>query len=414
MYDLTIMGEAAKLASRSLSVSSDSLRNAALEAIARELKAHSKAILEANEKDVALAQDHGISSVMVDRLTLNDARIESMCIAAAEISAMADPLGVIDSGSIRPNGMRVVKTRVPLGVIGMIYESRPNVTVDAALLCLKSGNACILRGGKEAINSNIALTVAMQSALESVGLPKECVQLITDTTHDSSNALMRLNGYVDVLIPRGSERLISAVVQNATVPVIETGTGNCHVYVDQSADLEMAADIVFNAKTTRPSACNSAESLLLHSSIAEEFLPMVKERLDAKSVELRGCSKTLAILPSIKAATEEDFGSEYLDFIMSVKILDSVEEAVLHINNYGTHHSDAIVTESYTASEYFMKAVDSAAVYVNASTRFTDGGEFGMGAEMGISNQKLHARGPVGIRELTTTKFQVYGSGQIR
>ena len=310
--------------------------------------------------------------------------------------------------------MRVLRTKVPLGVIGMIYESRPNVTVDAASLCIKSGNACILRGGKEAIHSNTIFAEIMRDAIQSVGLPRDAVQLVTDTTHDSANAMMRLYGYIDVLIPRGSARLIDAVVKNSIVPVIETGTGNCHVYVDESANLEMAADIIFNAKTSRPSVCNAAESLLVHRAVAAEFLPMAKAKLDTKNVELRGCPETCAILPGINAATEDDYYTEYLDYILSVKVVGSVTEAIEHITKYGTHHSEAIVTESYAAAETFMQQVDAAAVYVNASTRFTDGAEFGMGAEMGISNQKLHARGPIGLKELTTTKYQIYGTGQIR
>jgi len=414
MYDMTEMGVKARAAASGLACAPCAMRDGALEAIARALIDNTAAIMAANEEDIAKAEQNGIGSVMLDRLSLTPARIAAIASATRDIISLPDPVGVVESGITRPSGLRVLRTKVPLGVIGMIYESRPNVTVDAAALCLKSGNACILRGGKEAIHSNTALAGIMQDAVESVGLPRDAVQLVTDTTHDSATAMMRLYGYIDVLIPRGSARLIDAVVKNSIVPVIETGTGNCHVYVDRSADLEMAADIIFNAKTSRPSVCNAAESLLVHRAVAAEFLPMAKAKLDMKNVELRGCPETCAILPGIQAATEEDFYTEYLDYILSVKVVGSVEEAAAHVTKYGTHHSEAIVTESYTAAEYFLQHVDAAAVYVNASTRFTDGAEFGMGAEMGISNQKLHARGPIGLKELTTTKYLIYGSGQIR
>ncbi|HWP79272.1 MAG TPA: glutamate-5-semialdehyde dehydrogenase [Candidatus Acidoferrum sp.] len=414
MFDINEMGKRARTAARQLAVAPCALRDGALETIARALIAGTAAIMAANEKDCEKAKENGIGPVMLDRLSLTPERIAGIAEATREIIALPDPVGVVESGVTRPNGLRVLKTKVPLGVVGMIYESRPNVTVDAAALCLKSGNACILRGGKEAINSNMAFAQLMQDAIESAGLPRDAVQLVTDTSHDSATAMMRAYGYIDVLIPRGSGRLIDAVVKSSIVPVIETGTGNCHVYVDESADLEMAADILYNAKTSRPSVCNAAESLLVHRAVAAKFLPMAKERLDMKNVELRGCPETLAILPGIKEATEEDYYTEYLDYILSVKVVSSAREAVDHITKYGTHHSEAIVTESYGAAEYFLQQVDAAAVYVNASTRFTDGGVFGMGAEMGISNQKLHTRGPIGLKELTTTKFQIYGSGQIR
>ncbi|HWQ51055.1 MAG TPA: glutamate-5-semialdehyde dehydrogenase [Terriglobales bacterium] len=414
MYDMTEMGVRAKAASRLLATAPSAARDGALEAIARALIDNTAVIMAANQKDCEKAKENGIGPVMLDRLSLTPERIKGIAEATREIIALPDPVGVVESGVTRPNGLRVLRTKVPLGVVGMIYESRPNVTVDAAALCLKSGNACILRGGKEAINSNMAFAELMRDATQSAGLPRDAVQLVSDTSHDSATAMMRAYGHIDVLIPRGSGRLIDAVVKNSIVPVIETGTGNCHVYVDESANLEMGADIIYNAKTSRPSVCNAAESLLVHRAVAEKFLPLAKARLDAKQVELRGCPETRAILPGAKAATEEDYYTEYLDYILSVKVVGSVAEAVDHITKYGTHHSEAIVTESYGTAEYFLQHVDAAAVYVNASTRFTDGGVFGMGAEMGISNQKLHARGPIGLKELTTTKFQIYGSGQIR
>ena len=414
MLDMTAMGERAKAAAVQIAASTSAVRDAALEAIACALLEHAPEILAANAKDVAAAEQNGIGAVMLDRLSLTMSRIEGISAAVREIIALPNPVGVVESGITRPNGIKVLRTRVPLGVVGLIFESRPNVTADAAALCVKSGNACILRGGKEAINSNTEIANAMRSAVQSAGLPGDIIQLVTDTTHDSANAMMRLYGYIDVLIPRGSSRLIDAVVKNSIVPVIETGTGNCHVYVDESANIHMAVDIIFNAKTSRPSVCNTAETLLVHSSVAAKFLPLAKERLDTKNVELRGCEKTVSLLPFVTLATEDDYYTEFLDYILAVKVVDSVEEAVSHISKYGTHHSEAIVTESYTASQYFLQRVDAAAVYVNASTRFTDGGEFGMGAEIGISNQKLHTRGPVGVNELTTIKYQIFGSGQIR
>ncbi|HIZ55048.1 MAG TPA: glutamate-5-semialdehyde dehydrogenase, partial [Firmicutes bacterium] len=310
--------------------------------------------------------------------------------------------------------LRIVKIRVPLGVVGIIFESRPNVVVDAACLCLKSGNVSLLRGGKEAIHSNTALMQVMRRAVESVGLPADIMQLVENTGRDIAQEMMRLNGYIDVLIPRGGAGLIQAVIQNSSLPVIETGTGNCHIYVDASADLDMAAAITNNAKVSRPSVCNAAESLLVHADVAEQFLPMVKNILDASHVVLYGCPRTCAILSDALPATEEDYAAEYLDFKMSVKVVDSLEEAIDHIAKYSTHHSDSIITRSLESAERFTQAVDSAAVYVNASTRFTDGGEFGLGAEIGISTQKLHARGPMGLKELTTIKYIIHGEGQIR
>ena len=331
------------------------------------------------------------------------------------VAAQPDPIGEVVSGITRPNGLRIEKVRVPLGVIGIIYEARPNVTSDAAAICLKAGSAVLLRGGKEALRTNTAIEAALRRALAEAGLPADCVQLVHDTSHDSARAMMNLTGYLDVLIPRGGKNLIQTVTQNAHVPVIKTGWGNCHVYVDASADIDMAANIVFNAKASRPSVCNAAESLLVHRDIAEKALPAIKKRLDEKQVELRGCERTRAILGDCVApATEEDYGTEYLDYIMSVKVVDSFDEAIAHIAKYSSGHSEAIVTQNYANARRFVNEVDSAAVYVNASTRFTDGGEFGLGAEIGISTQKLHARGPMGAAELTTTKFIVTGDGQIR
>ena len=332
-----------------------------------------------------------------------------------EVAALPDPIGTVISGSTRPNGMNITKVRVPLGVIGIIFESRPNVTVDAAVLCLKSGNAVILRGGKEAIHSNKCLTSIMQEAIESVGLDRNAVQLIEDTTRQSSVELMELTEYLDVLIPRGGKGLIQAVVQNAKVPVIETGAGNCHVFVDESADIDMAANIIYNAKTSRPSVCNAIETILVHEKIAEKALPAIKARLDEKNVELRGCEKTRAILgDAVKPAEESDWETEYGDYILAVKVVSSLEEATEHIAKYSTGHSECIVTQDYQNARKFTATVDSAAVYVNVSTRFTDGGMFGLGAEIGISTQKLHARGPMGLNELTSMKFIIEGEGQVR
>ena len=339
-----------------------------------------------------------------------------MCIRdRREVCALDDPIGKKDGGCVRPNGLNITRVRVPLGVVGMIYEARPNVTADAAVLCLKSGNACVLRGGKEAIRSNIAIADAMRAAIESVGLSADCITLVEDTSRQTASEMMTANGLIDVLIPRGGAGLIRSVVQNATVPVIETGTGNCHIYVDASADIDMAANIAVNAKCSRPSVCNAAESFLVHRDAAERFLKKVAPMLEKYSVEIRGCERTRAVLgDSVVPATEEDYATEFLDYIVSVRVVDSIEEAMEHIARYGTHHSECIVTESYSAAKLFTDRVDAAAVYVNASTRFTDGGEFGLGAEIGISTQKLHARGPMGLAELTTVKYVVLGEGQIR
>lgn len=408
------MGKRAKAASRALA-NAGILKNKALYALADALETEAEYILAENAKDLANGEANGMSKSLLDRLALSDSRIKGMADGARQVAALADPIGTYISGGKLPNGLEVTRVRVPLGVIGIIFEARPNVTADAAALCLKSGNAVILRGGKEAINSNMAIAKVMREAIEKAGLPADCVQLIEDTTRQSSIELMGLTEYLDVLIPRGGAGLIKATVENAKVPVIETGTGNCHIYVDEFADLSMAAEIVFNAKTSRPSVCNAAESLLVHKNIAEKALPLIKAELDKMNVEIRGCEKTREILgESVTPATEEDYYTEFLDYIISCKVVESVDEAIAHIAEHSTGHSECIVTEDYNNSNKFTSEVDSAAVYVNASTRFTDGGEFGLGAEIGISTQKLHARGPLGINELTSMKFIVKGQGQVR
>ncbi len=409
------MGKRAKQAARVLASSDSMLRTKALLALADALEENCDFILAENEKDLQAGRDAGMSTSLLDRLALNAQRVSSMAQGARQVAAFADPIGTVMSGSVMPNGLQVTKVRVPLGVIGIIYEARPNVTADAAALCLKSGNAVILRGGKEAINSNMAVAQVMRKAVESAGLPEDCIQLISDTTRQSSIELMGLTDYLDVLIPRGGAGLIKATVENAKVPVIETGTGNCHVYVDEFADLKMATDIIFNAKTSRPSVCNAIETVLVHSAVAEKALPQIQAELDKMNVEIRGCQRTKAILgDSVVDATAEDYYTEFLDYILAVKVVDSIDEAVAHIAEHSTGHSECIVTDNFTNAEKFTKEVDAAAVYVNASTRFTDGGEFGLGAEIGISTQKLHARGPMGINELTSMKFIVKGSGQVR
>lgn len=407
------LGKNAKKAQSSLACASTSLKNNALAAIAAALKEDAETILEANKKDLENGKANGMSSSLLDRLALSKQRIEDIANSVLEIIALPDPVGKIKDGSVRPNGLNIEKVAVPLGTVAVIYEARPNVTIDAAALCLKSGNTVILRGGKEAINSNIATANVMRNAIESAGLDRDCIQLVEDTSRETANALMKLNGYVDVLIPRGGAGLINSVVQNSTVPVIETGVGNCHIYVDKTADIDMAINIIFNAKTSRPSVCNAAESLIIHKDIAKAALPQIKTKLDEKSVVLCGDEYAAKII-DIEPAAEDDWGKEYLDYKMSVKTVSSVEEAIEHINTYSTGHSEAIITNDYASAQKFTQLVNSSAVYVNASTRFTDGGQFGFGAEIGISTQKLHARGPIGLPELTTTKFVIRGNGQIR
>lgn len=413
MKELLAVAQDAKCASQTLALASTDLKNKALDRIATLLCERATYILEENEADLANAAQNGVRQTMMDRLKLTKARIEAIADGVRQVMTLPDPVGSGTSVVTRPNGLQIVKKRVPLGVIAIIYEARPNVTVDAAALTLKSGNAVILRGGKEAIRSNIAMANVMKQALRETGLDENCIQVLEDTSRETASALMKLNGYVDVLIPRGGAGLIRTVVEQATVSVIQTGVGNCHVYLDETCDLEMAKNIVFNAKTQRPSVCNAAETLLVHRGIAETALPLLKAKLDEKNVEWRGCERTCAIL-SCPQATEEDFETEYNDYILAVKVVDSVDEAIAHINRYGTQHSEAIVTSDYANAQKFLNEVDAAAVYVNASTRFTDGFEFGFGAEIGISTQKLHARGPMGLEELTTTKYNIYGNGQIR
>lgn len=407
------LGINAKNAQNSLSNASTYKKNIALESISEALKLNKDYILSENLKDIEIAKANGMSSSMLDRLTLNEKRIDDIAESVLEIVSLPDPVGRIIDGSTRPNGLNIEKVSVPLGTIAVIFEARPNVTIDAAALCLKSGNTVILRGGKEAINSNIATAAIMRKAVESVGFDKNIIQLVEDTSRETANALMKLNRYVDVLIPRGGAGLINSVVNNATVPVIETGVGNCHIYVDKTADIDMAVEIINNAKTSRPSVCNAAESLVIHKDIAPLALPAIKSKLDEKKVVLVGDEESRKFV-DIGAATDEDWGTEYLDYKMSVKTVDNVDEAIEHINYYSTGHSESIITNDYISVQKFTQRVNSSAVYVNASTRFTDGGQFGFGAEIGISTQKLHARGPIGLPELTTTKYIIRGNGQIR
>lgn len=414
MTQTQLLGQMAKQAEVSLATASTELKNSALGLMAQELTVAMSEIILANAEDMKNARENGISQVMLDRLLLTEDRVRSMAKGITDIISLPDPIGVTLSEIKRPNGMTVSKITVPLGVIAVIYEARPNVTSDAAALCLKAGNAVILRGGKEAINSSKAIVKALRAGLKKSGLDENCISLVADTTRDSANELMKMNEYIDVLIPRGGAGLIRSCVENSTVPVIETGTGNCHIYVDKDADIRMAADIVYNAKTSRPSVCNAAESLVIHKDIVNKALPVIKERLDEKNVELRGDEAARNAAEGILPATEDDWGKEYLDYIMSVKTVSSLDEAIEHISKYSTGHSECIVTENAKAANEFLSRVDSAAVYHNVSTRFTDGGEFGFGAEIGISTQKLHARGPLGLPQLTSFKYIICGNGQTR
>ena len=413
MTALEQMGAKAKEAARALG-KAGAKKTAALELAAAALWDRREEILNANGEDVAAGEAAGMRPSLLDRLRLTEERIAAMAQAVREVAAAPDPVGRVLSGEVRPNGLQLQKVTVPLGVIGIIYEARPNVTSDAAALCLKAGNAVILRGGKEAFRSNQAVAEVLRDALEAGGLPRDGVQLVQDTSRRSAGELMALTQYLDVLIPRGGAGLIRSVKENAKVPVIETGVGNCHAYVDASADLRMAAEVVYNGKCSRPSVCNALETLLVHKDIAEQALPLMQSRLSEKQVELRGCERTRAILPGVTPATEEDWETEYGDYILAVKVVDSLEEALAHIAKYSSGHSEVILTQDYQAAQRFLEEVDAAAVYVNASTRFTDGGEFGLGAEIGISTQKLHARGPMGLGQLTSTKFLIRGSGQVR
>ena len=414
MSSLISMGQKAKEASYELGVASPGQKNEALTFMAEELIKAKEEIIKANEIDRQNAIKKGITDALLDRLSLDDSRIEAMAQGLLDIVKLQDPVGEVTNMWQMPNGLQIGQKRVPIGVLGIIYESRPNVTSDAAGLCLKSGNAVILRGASDAINSNKAVAKALVAGIKRSGLPQDCVQLLEDTSRETAREMMRLNDYIDVLIPRGGAGLIKSVVQNATVPVIETGTGNCHIFVDETADLEMAKAIVLNAKVQWPGVCNAAEKLLVHESIANEFLPTIVKALRENGVEVRGCDKAQAIVDDIKVIEEPEWHQEYLDLIIAVKVVKDVDEAIKHINKYNTGHSESIVTESYKNSQKFLQRVDAAAVYVNASTRFTDGGEFGFGGEIGISTQKLHARGPMGLKELTTSKYIIFGDGQIR
>ncbi len=404
----------AKFASQKLANLSSTVKDEALLRMAESIKVNKEKIKEENSKDVVLAEEKELSKALIDRLTLNDKRITGMWHTLEEIARMEDPIGKIESMQKRPNGLQIGKVVVPLGVIGIIYEARPNVTVDAAGLCLKAGNATILRGGSEAIYSNIILADLLKKAIQKAGLPSGSIQLIKTTNREAVMEMLKLDEYIDVIIPRGGESLIRAVTENSTIPVIKHYKGVCHTYVDEEADLEMAEKICFNAKVQRPGVCNAMETLLVNEKIAAQFLPRMIKKFQEVGVEIRGDRKTSQIVEGIKKASEEDWRTEYLDLILSVKVVKGIDEAINHINSYGSGHSDAIITNNYSKSRKFLQEVDSAAVYVNASTRFTDGGEFGLGAEIGISTQKLHARGPMGVNELTSTKFIILGDGQIR
>ncbi len=408
------IGEKARSASRILATVSSSDKNKALTYIADDLEKYSDRILSANAIDLENAEKNGMKASMVDRLRLTCDRIKGIAEGVRQVRDLPDPVGEVIGAARRPNGLQIAKRRVPLGVIGIIYESRPNVTADTAVLCLKSSNACILRGGKEAINSNSAITDIMKDAVKRAGLPDGTIELIRDTSRETASEMMKLNDYIDVLIPRGGAGLINAVVNTATVPVIQTGVGNCHIYADKDCNFDMAVNIIINAKTSRPSVCNAAETLLIHKDIADEFYTKVSAALADKNVQVRACGRTISKFSGAIAATDEDYATEFGDLIIAVKMVDGLDEAIEHISKYGTGHSECIVTENYTTANEFLDRVDAAAVYVNASTRFTDGFEFGFGAEIGISTQKMHARGPMGLTELTSVKYIVTGNGQIR
>lgn len=408
------LGKNAKKAAGALTVADTQTKNAALLEISKALISRADEIIAANHTDLENGRKAGLNDGLLDRLMLNAERIKGIADGCEQVAALDDPCNRVLETVERPNGLLIKKVSCPMGVIGIIYEARPNVTADAAALCLKSGNAVILRGGKEAIESNKAIASIMREAVEEAGLPADAIQLVEDTSRQSSTELMRMKEYLDCLIPRGSKNLIQAVVENSTVPVIETGSGNCHIYVDKYADIDMAAEIIFNAKTQRISVCNACESLVIHSDIIDKAMPAIKAKLDEKNVIIKGDERAKAVCPDIEAATESDFATEYLDYIISVKTVDSLDEAIEHINQNSTGHSEAIITENDENAAAFMNRVDSSSVYHNASTRFTDGGEFGLGAEIGISTQKLHARGPMGLRELTTTKYMIFGKGQVR
>lgn len=412
---IEVLGVNAKKARAELAAAMTSQKNDALNEIAHILRRSSEKIISQNQIDIKNAKERGISQAMLDRLALNESRIEAIACACENLTKLDDPVGMVDGGGTRPNGIRIVKTRVPLGTIGMIYEARPNVTVDAAALCLKSGNAVILRGGKEAYYSNKCLVDLMRMAVERAGFDPNIIQFVENTAREVATMMMKANGYIDVLIPRGGAGLINTVVQNATVPVIETGKGNCHIYIDESADLDMAVEVTDNAKTQRPSVCNAIETCLVHRAVAERFLLMLKKRLDKHGVEIRGDRMTKMILGSdVVDVTEDDYATEFDDYILAVRVVDDFAQAIEHIQKYSTGHSECIITESLYAAEEFQRRIDAACVYVNCSTRFTDGEQMGLGAEIGISTQKLHTRGPMGLKELTTIKWLINGNGQIR
>lgn len=412
--ELTEIGKRAKKAAAYLNNIGQTKKNHGLMAAAAALEEGMEEILAANQKDLERARANGMPPSLLDRLALDGGRVQAMAGGLREIVALEDPVGEVVSMKPRPNGLLIGKKRVPLGVIGIIYEARPNVTADAFGLCFKTGNAVILKGGSDAIESNQAIVRWLGKGLKDAGLLEDAVQLVTATDRETTRALMRMNAYVDVLIPRGGAGLIRTVVENSTVPVIETGTGNCHIYVDASADLDMAISIIINAKTQRTGVCNACESLVVHRSVAKTFLPMLQKALEVYPVEVRADAEAWGMVSGFRKATEEDWGTEYLDYILSLKLVDSLEEAIAHINHYNTGHSEAIITRDYDNAQRFLNEIDAAAVYVNASTRFTDGNEFGFGAEIGISTQKLHARGPMGLEALTTTKYIIYGNGQVR
>ena len=411
------IGKKAKEAESVMRVLDTNTKNEVLQKAAENLKKDKEKILSANAVDMENGRKKGMSDGLLDRLLLTEARIAQMAEGLCQVAALEDPIGEVLSMKTRPNGLLIGQKRVPLGVVGIIYEARPNVTADAFALCFKTGNVVILKGGSDALHSNQAIVESIQHTLGELSLPETAIQLICDTSHETAEKFMRMNGYVDVLIPRGGAGLIRTVVKNATVPVIETGTGNCHIFVDESADFDMAVNIIYNAKTQRIGVCNACESIVIHEKIVDAFMPVLAERLKEKHVEIRGDERVMQALAGqedVKKATEEDWGTEYLDYIISAKTVAGVDEAIAHINKYNTGHSEAIITENYTNAEKFLNEVDAAAVYVNASTRFTDGFEFGFGAEIGISTQKLHARGPMGLLALTSTKYIIYGNGQVR
>ena len=414
MESLEEIGKKVKETTRDLNKMSSKEKNVVLRKVAQEICNYQKEILEANERDIEEATKKGMKDSLVDRLKLNETRILDMAKGIEKIADLSDPVGETIEGKTLENGLEILKRRVPLGVIAIIYESRPNVTLDAFGLCFKTGNAVILRGGSDAIHTNIAITTIIKQTLTNLEINSNCIYLLEDTSRETTLQLMKLNQYVDVLIPRGGAGLIKTVVENSTIPVIETGTGNCHIYVDEYADLEMALSIIENAKTQRIGVCNACESLVIHKAIAKQFIPMLVETLAKKQVEIRGDKEACEISNNIQLATQEDWGTEYLDLILSLKIVNDLEAAIQHINQYSTKHSESIITKNYENARRFLNEIDSSCVYVNSSTRFTDGGEFGLGAEIGISTQKLHARGPMGLKELTTTKYVIYGNGQIR